>query len=76
MKTGKLLWAVIAACGLLLPSGQAQDQSPDMQDGSEIYTTRCAACHEMPVTDTAHPARDDRYLDLRLSGLEYPRTFA
>lgn len=45
---GRLLCGVVAAMGMWLQPALAQD-------GSEIYATRCAACHEMPQADAAHP---------------------
>jgi polyvinyl alcohol dehydrogenase (cytochrome) len=48
MKIGKLLWCLGLACGVLLQPAQAQD-------GSEIYTARCATCHEMPLADVERP---------------------
>ena len=48
MKIIKLVWWLGLASGVLLQPAHAQD-------GSEIYTTRCAACHEMPVAEAERP---------------------
>ncbi len=48
MKNSKLVLCLGLAAGFLLQPVQAQD-------GSEIYATRCAACHENPVTGAGRP---------------------
>src|SRR5688572_26074153 len=48
MKIANLSRVLSLALGCLFPVAHAQD-------GSEIYNTRCAACHEMPVTNVDRP---------------------
>src|SRR5690606_36325349 len=45
---GKRLSGIAAFAGLWLTPAFAQD-------GSELYATRCAVCHEAPPADAAHP---------------------
>jgi polyvinyl alcohol dehydrogenase (cytochrome) len=48
MKIANFGWSMFLVLGSLLPLAKAQDSS-------EIYNTRCAACHEMPVTNVDRP---------------------
>ncbi|MEY4641491.1 MAG: hypothetical protein RLZZ227_1485 [Pseudomonadota bacterium] len=48
MRINKMLWRLALVASLATQAAQAQE-------GAEIYATRCAACHEMPLTDAAHP---------------------
>lgn len=50
MKMSKLLPGLMLALTLCWHPARAQQQ-----EGSELYATRCAACHENPVADAAHP---------------------
>ncbi|MGV3590519.1 MAG: PQQ-binding-like beta-propeller repeat protein [Gammaproteobacteria bacterium] len=45
---GKILGVIAAVAALWLHPVLAQD-------GAELYATRCAACHEAPPADAAHP---------------------
>lgn len=51
MKSTPLFCRLALAASVLTSSAWAQDYT----EGGEIYTTRCAACHEMPIADAAHP---------------------
>ncbi len=60
MKKNKWVACLGLAVGMLLQPAAAQEGvkqggQQGRQDGNELYTARCAACHETPVADAAHP---------------------
>ena len=48
MKANKLLFCLSLAASVLVPPAQAQE-------ANDLYTARCAACHEMPSADVVRP---------------------